>query len=161
MFTLYNPIDVSLYPMLWLKAFHLIMMVCWFAGLFYLPRLFVYHSLLRATEEPIGYERFCTMEKRLYWGITTPSAIFTLILGIGLLHMMYRSVHPLPFWLTAKLGLIGLLLVFHIYCGWLVRQFRRQQAQHSTLFYRLFNEFPVIILIATILLAVLKPMLPL
>lgn len=141
---------------LWLKALHLIAMVCWFAGLFYLPRLFVYHTEI-SPHDTASYERFCTMERRLFWGITTPSAFFTLLFGIGLLHSLHYSHSALPSWLFWKLALIGTLVIYHAYCGGLVYQFKRQANSYSSTFYRWFNEYSVIVLVGAILLAVLKP----
>lgn len=143
--------------LLWLKAFHIISMVAWFAGIFYLPRLFVYHTDIPATEL-INYERFCTMERRLFWGIMTPSAVLTLILGIGLVHMMKLSFSAPPLWLSLKLALVALLMGFHCYCGKLVANFKRRQNTRSALFYRILNESPVLILVLIVLLVVLKPL---
>lgn len=141
--------------MLWIKAFHIIAMVAWFSGIFYLPRLFVYHTDI-STNDKTHYDRFCTMERRLFWGITTPSAIVTLLLGFGLMHMMqFRA--PLPLWLALKLGLVAILVAYHCYCGIVVRRFKEGKNTHSALFYRWLNEFPVFILIGIVLLVVLKP----
>ncbi len=142
--------------MLWVKAFHIIAMVAWFAGIFYLPRLFVYHTSL-SPNEVASHERFCTMERRLFWGIMTPSAILTILLGLGLMHIMRFSFSALPWWLTLKLGLVATLVLFHMYCGLLTNKFTKNQNTHSALFYRWLNEFPVIILVGTVLLVVLKP----
>lgn len=143
--------------MLWLKAFHIIAMVAWFAGLFYLPRIFVYHADL-SLSDTTGYKRFCTMERRLFWGIMTPSAIITLLLGTGLVHMMgYSFRHP-PLWLTLKLALVVLLVIYHIYCGVILKKFTLEKNTHTSLFYRFFNEITVFILIGIVLLVVLKPM---
>lgn len=142
--------------MLWVKAFHIIAMVAWFAGLFYLPRLFVYHTEINAHDEP-GYQRFCTMERRLFWGIMTPSSLITLLLGIGLVHMMHHSFTAPPLWLGFKLALVGLLVVFHGYCGWCVKQFAHHQNRHTTSFYRKFNEIPSVLLMLIVLLVVIKP----
>lgn len=142
--------------MLWIKSFHIIAMVCWFAGLFYLPRLFVYHAELQ-NNEPEAYKRFCTMERKLYRGIMTPSLIATLVLGIGLMHSFQISWMALPNWLSLKLALVVLLVVFHLYCGSVVRQFQLGKNVHSAKFYRFFNEFPALMLIAIVLLVVLKP----
>lgn len=134
------------------KALHLIAMVCWFAGLFYLPRLFVYHA---ASEDDTSHERFCIMERKLYRGIMTPSLIATLICGACLLY-----VNPLWLkagWLHVKLTLIGFLIIYHIACGAFLKKFQSRQNQKSHVFYRWFNEAPVILLISIIFLAVLKP----
>ncbi len=142
--------------MLWLKAFHIIVMVTWFAGLFYLPRLFVYHADLPPADTE-GYHRFCIMERRLFWGIMTPSAIVTLFLGVGLVHMMGYSFSTPPLWLTLKLALVGLLVLYHIYCGILMRKFKAGHNTYSAFFYRVYNEVTVFILIGIVLLVVLKP----
>lgn len=138
--------------MLWLKAFHLIFMVTWFAGLFYLPRLFVYHAL---AEDETGVERFKIMERKLFWGIMTPGGLLTLLFGIGML-----SVYPVylsQLWMQTKLALIAILIAYHVWCGKLLLDFKHGRNRHSHVWYRWFNEFPVVILIAVILLAVLRP----
>jgi putative membrane protein len=142
--------------MLWLKSFHIIAMVAWFAGLFYLPRLFVYHADIPASDQT-GYQRFCTMERRLFWGIMTPSAIITLLLGIGLVHSFKLSFSAPPLWLNLKLGLVAALILYHIYCAMVVAKFKHQKNNHSALFYRWFNEMPALALIAIVLLVVIKP----
>jgi putative membrane protein len=139
--------------MLWVKAFHIIFMVTWFAGLFYLPRLFVYHSM--ATDNT-SIERFKIMERKLYFGITTPGAVLTLILGLILLsynpHGYMQSV-----WFHIKLSLIVLLLIYHFYLGKLFFAFKANRNQHGHRFYRIINEIPVIFLIAIVILAIVKP----
>ena len=138
---------------LWLIAFHIISMVCWFAGLFYLPRLFVYHAM---SSDTISHERFKTMESKLYYGITTPAAILTTLLGLSLLTMnpqYYRHAG----WMHAKLGLVLLLWAYHLYCGYLLKQFKIHNNQHGHIFYRWFNEIPVFFLIAIIILVIVKP----
>lgn len=142
--------------MLWVKAFHIIATIAWFGGIFYLPRLFVYHSDL-AANETASYDRFCTMERRLFWGIMTPSAIITLVLGIGLVHMMRLSFAAPPLWLSLKLGLVGLLVLYHCYCGVMVKKFKQHKNTHTSLFYRFYNEASVLILVGIVLLVVLKP----
>ncbi|MDX1757612.1 MAG: protoporphyrinogen oxidase HemJ [Marinobacter sp.] len=139
--------------MLWIKAFHLIAMVCWFAGIFYLPRLFVYHA---ACEDEPGRERFKIMERKLYRGITTPSMIATLVFG-GWLVSFNPQGYLSQGWLHAKLALIALLVVYHFYCGHLVRVFRDDRNSRSHVFYRWFNELPVLILLAVVILATVKP----
>lgn len=140
--------------MLWVKAFHIIAMVAWFAGIFYLPRLFVYHSNLERQDKT--YDLFCTMERRLFWGIMTPSALLTIVLGLGLIHMM-RYSHHFPLWLSLKLVLVLLLVIFHIYCGMILKGFKQGQNKHSALFYRWINELPVFLLFGIVLLVVIKP----
>jgi putative membrane protein len=139
---------------MWLKAWHLIFMVTWFAGLFYLPRLFVYHA---SAEDAVSVERFKVMERKLYYGITMPGGILTLGLGIWMLIDYAWAAFGHMLWLHVKLGLIALLVVYHLYCGKLVRDFKDGKNSHSHVWYRWFNEIPVIFLIAIVLLAVLKP----
>lgn len=142
--------------MLWIKSFHLITMVCWFAGLFYLPRLFVYHCDVSPAEQ-VHYKRFCTMEQKLFWGIMTPSAILTIGLGLWLVHGYGKAYFIASKWLHWKILAVIILVVYHIMCGLYIKRFKHAANQHSGLFYRWFNEFPVIILITVILLAILKP----
>ena len=97
---------------LWVKAFHIIFVVCWFAGIFYLPRLFVYHAQTRDNE---GDERFKTMERKLYWGIMVPAMVLTVITGVWLLHLAPSFAQQ--GWMYAKLGLVALLLGYHHVCG--------------------------------------------
>lgn len=141
--------------MLWLKGFHIIAMVAWFAGIFYLPRLFVYHSNLEK-EDRTTDALFATMERRLFWGIMTPSAVITVLLGLGLMHTMGYT-HYLPLWFVLKLALVALLIIFHCYCGFQLKRFQRGTNTHSALFYRWINELPVFLLIGIVLLVVLKP----
>ena len=140
--------------MLWVKAFHIIFMVTWFAGLFYLPRLFVYHA---DAKDDVSNERFKIMERKLYYGIATPGAVITIALGFWLIQQM-GTVLLSTFWLQAKLSLVFVLIIYHIYCGKLLNDFKRDNNQHSHVWYRWFNEFPVLILIATILLVELQPL---
>lgn len=139
--------------MLWVKAFHIIFMVTWFAALFYLPRLFVYHA---ETKDETGNQRFKIMERKLFYGIATPGAIITIVLGFWLIHLLGYGLLS-SFWLQAKLVLITLLVAYHIYCGKLLVDFKRDNNQHSHVWYRWFNELPVLILIAVILLVELQP----
>ncbi len=140
--------------MLWLKALHLIFMVTWFAGLFYLPRLFVYHAM---TDDKIGQDRFKIMERKLFFGIMTPGMILTLLFGIWMLVNYAWASYSQQLWLPIKLALILVLVAYHIYCGKLLFDFRKDNNQHSHVFYRWLNEVPVVMLIAVVLLAVLKP----
>ena len=137
--------------MLWLKALHLIFMVSWFAGLFYLPRLFVYHAM---SIDQTSLDRFKIMERKLFFVIMTPGMILTLGFGISLL---FVGDYLGQTWLSIKLGLIVVLVLYHLYCGKLVYDFKHDNNNHSHVFYRWFNEFPVIILVFIIILAVLRP----
>ncbi len=139
--------------MLWIKAFHIIFMVTWFAGLFYLPRLFVYHCTTRQAAER---ERFCLMERRLYV-MTHIGASGTILFGLWLLFGYWWPMPPGSGWLHAKLSLVGLLLIYHFYLGHLARQFARNDNQHDERFYRIINELPSVLLIAIVILVVVKP----
>jgi protoporphyrinogen IX oxidase len=135
------------------KSLHIIFMVTWFAGLFYLPRLFVYHSLA-APDDRIGIERFKTMERKLYNGIMTPAATLTIAFGLWL----WLGYGITGRWLYAKLALVALLIAFHIYLGMLLRDFERDRNRHSHVFYRWLNEIPALpILVAIVFLVVMKP----
>tara|TARA_B100000767_G_C19718087_1_gene515903 strand:- start:605 stop:1030 length:426 start_codon:yes stop_codon:yes gene_type:complete len=140
--------------MLWVKAFHIITVVTWFAALFYLPRLFVYHAMC---DDESGNERFKVMERKLYRGIMTPSAILTLILGVWLMSFYPLEALLQMHWLHAKLILVALLFAYHGMCGRMLRDFANNNNQRSHVYYRWFNELPVFILIAVIILAVVKP----
>ncbi len=136
--------------MLWIKSLHIIFMVTWFAALFYLPRLFVYHA---ACDDQPGNERFKVMERKLYRGIMTPSAVLTIIFGTWL----WLGYGFSGGWLYAKLALVGTLVIYHYYCGKYVTAFKNDNNQHGHVFYRWFNEFPVLILFAVVILVVVKP----
>jgi len=137
--------------MLLVKTLKKIFMVAWFAGLFYLPRLFVYHA--QATDA-IGIERFKVMERRLYNGIMTPSMVLTLVFGTWL--WLGYGFHG--GWLHAKLTLVAILIVFHVYLGKLVRDFAEDRNAHGDRFYRWINEIPALpILVLVVWLVVAKP----
>lgn len=137
-------------PMLWLKAFHIIFMVTWFAGLFYLPRLYVYHAM---SEDEVSQARFKVMERKLYYGIMAPGAVLTLLFGFAMLYYY----HPNAAWLHWKLFLVALLCVYHGMCGKYRKDFLYNRNRHTHVFYRYFNEIPVFFLLAIVLLVVLKP----
>jgi len=137
----------------WVKAFHVIFMVTWFAGLFYLPRLYVYHA---RADDATSIERFKIMERKLYFGIMTPGMVLTLISGGWLLTTVW-SAYSGDLWLSLKLFLVLLLVVYHFYCGKLYTAFKLDNNQHSHIFYRWLNEIPVLGLIAMIILVVVKP----
>ena len=139
--------------MLWIKAFHVIAVICWFAGLFYLPRLFVYHA--QATDS-LSRERFVIMERKLYRGIMWPSMVLTVLLGLWMLGPnwpYYRSQG----WLHAKLGLVLLLIAYHFACGHFRLAFAQDRNTRSHVFYRVFNELPVLALIAIVILVIVRP----
>jgi putative membrane protein len=141
--------------MLWLKAFHIIFMVTWFAALFYLPRLFVYHAQLEPDDER-GHARFCTMERKLFRGIMTPGAILTVLTGLALI-VGYGAATAQWGWLHAKLVLVALLIAYHVGCGFLVRDFARGANRRGHVWFRWFNEAPTLLLIAIVVLAVVRP----
>jgi putative membrane protein len=138
--------------MLWVKSFHIIFMVTWFAGLFYLPRLFVYHA---AAQDRPSLERFKLMERKLFWGIMTPGAVLTIGFGVWLWLGWFRGTEGS--WLHAKIALVALLAGYHLWCWRLMRDFAAERNARSHVWYRWFNEFPVLVLFATVLLVVFKP----
>lgn len=140
--------------MLWIKSFHVIFMTTWFAGLFYLPRLFVYHAM---SEDEISNERFKIMERKLFYGIMTPGGLLTIIFGLILLNGYAWEAFGQTIWLHAKLTLVGVLVVYHIYCGKLLKDFKLDRNQKSHVYYRWFNEFPVLLLIAIVILVIVRP----
>ncbi len=140
--------------MLWIKAFHIIFMVTWFAGLFYLPRLFVYHAM---SEDAISDQRFKIMERKLFYGIMTPGAVLTVLCGAWLLADYAWAAYAHSGWLHAKLMLVLLLVAYHVYCGRLLQAFKNGANRHSHRFYRWVNEIPVLFLVAIVILAVTKP----
>jgi putative membrane protein len=136
--------------MLWVKALHIVFVVTWFAGLFYLPRLFVYHAMAQDT---VSRERFKVMERKLFWGIMTPSGALTLVFGTWLwLGWGFSGV-----WLQAKLALVAALIAYHLWCAKLMLDFRAERNTRSHVWLRWFNEFPVLVLFAVVFLVVLKP----
>ena len=139
--------------MLVVKSLHIIFMVTWFAGLFYLPRLFVYHALA-GPDDRIGIDRFKTMERKLYHGIMTPGAVLTIVFGLWL----WLGYGITGGWLYAKLALVALLIAFHIYLATLMRDFAHGRSRHGHVFYRWLNEIPALpILVAIVFLVVTKP----
>lgn len=136
----------------WLKAFHIIFMVAWFAGIFYLPRLFVYHA--ESNDQTIQAQ-LCIMERRLLYFIT-PFALLTLLFGLMMTYAI-ASVSNIPAWLHAKFLLVAVLYAYHAYCFRLLRLFRQGRNRRSGKWFRVFNEAPVLLLFAVVLLAVIKP----
>jgi putative membrane protein len=139
--------------MLWLKAFHIIAVVTWFAALFYLPRLFVYHAM---AEDQISKDRFKIMERKLYRGIMTPSMVIVIALGIWMFSLnsaYYFSQN----WMLAKLALVALLVSYHFMCGSLLKKFKQEINDKGHVFYRWFNEVPVLFLVAITILVVVRP----
>jgi putative membrane protein len=135
--------------MLWVKAFHIIFMVTWFAGLFYLPRLFVYHAMGGDAD---SMQRFQLMERKLF-GIMTIGAVCTVVFGAWL----WLGYGFSGRWLDLKLVLVALLIAYHIYLGIIVRDFRENRNRHGHRFFRWLNEIPAVILIAIVILVVVKP----
>jgi putative membrane protein len=137
--------------MLWLKAFHIVFVVTWFAGLFYLPRLFVYHAVATDT---VSLERFAIMERRLF-GIMTFGASLAIVFGVS---MIVAAPSYLHFgWLHVKLTLVAALIGYHIWCRSLMTALREGRNTRSQRWYRLFNEVPALLLIGIVILAVIKP----
>lgn len=137
--------------MLWFKAFHIVGMVTWFAGMFYLPRLFVYHAT--TTDSP-GIERFKIMERRLFKMMSVGAAL-TFIFGIATLVMVPAFLQM--GWMHAKLTLVAGLIVYHHWCGRLVRDFQHDRNLRSERWYRIFNEVPGLFLVGIVILVVVKP----
>jgi len=138
---------------LWFKAFHVFFMVAWFAGIFYLPRLFVYHA---ENKDENTSETFKVMERRLLYFVT-PFAIFTLVFGVLLIGQYGMDWFRQAGWLHTKLVLVTVLYLYHGYCFKLLADFKHNRNTKSPRFYRVFNEVPVLILLAIIVLAVVKP----
>ena len=137
---------------LWIKALHFIAVICWFAALFYLPGLFVYHAM---SEDEPSKARFIIMERKLYRGIMTPSMILTVVLGLWLLQLNPGWLQM--GWMHAKLALVTLLIAYHFMCGKQLKRFARGENRRSHVFYRWFNEVPVLFLIVIVILVVVKP----
>jgi len=139
--------------MLWLKALHVVFVVTWFAGLFYLPRLFVYHAQA-APDDRIGIERFKLMERKLYFGIMAPGAILTVVFGMW----MWLGYGVTGAWLHAKVTFVLVLIAFHVYLGFLLGDFARDRNRHGHVFYRWLNEIPALpLLVVIVCLVVAKP----
>ena len=139
--------------MLVIKAFHIITLVAWFAGLFYLPRLFVYHA---DTKDLISLDRFKVMERRLYYGITWPAAVVTSLLGFWLIS--YNPGYYLKSgWMHAKFSLVFLLWAYHLLCGHYLKLFSEDKNKKSARFFRFYNEMPTLLLVGIVLLVVVKP----
>jgi putative membrane protein len=132
--------------MVWIKACHLIAMVAWFAGLFYLPRLFVYHA--QASDE-ISLARFKVMERRLYYGIMWPAALMTTGFGLSLLSVNWVYYLHAP-WMHIKLGLVLLLWGYHLSCGYYLKRFRQDNNKRGAVFFRVWNEVPTVLLIGIV-----------
>lgn len=139
--------------MLWVKAFHIVFMVTWFAGLFYLPRLFVYHA--DCTDGP-GHARFRIMETRLFI-LMTLGALLTAVFGFWLLFEYAWAAWGDAWWLHAKLAAVAMLAVYHTWCWFLMRALAAGRNRHSARWLKWFNEVPTVLLVVIVALAVLKP----
>ena len=137
--------------MLWLKAFHIIFVVCWFAGLFYLPRIFVYYA---ASEHIVVRAQLAVMARRLY-RFVTPFMVIAIALGLTMLYLTPAYLDSR--WMQLKLGGVALLVIYHLFCGRYVRAINDNRNRHKHTFYRFFNEIPVLFLFAIVILAVVKP----
>ncbi|MDP8568942.1 CopD family protein [Methylophilus aquaticus] len=135
--------------MYWIKALHIVFVISWFAGLFYLPRIFVN---LAMEQEPAAYARLILMAQKLF-RFMLPLAVLALIFGIWL----WQGYGISGGWMHAKLTLVALLVAYHHYCGRLLKQFIAGQNRHSHIWYRWFNEVPVLVLFAVVILVVVKP----
>lgn len=139
--------------MLWLKALHIIAVITWFAALFYLPRLFVYHAM---SEDTVSRERFKIMERKLYRGIMTPSMIATLGFGIWMVALQ-PAFYLSQGWMHAKLTLVLALVAYHGLCGRHLRAFDEERNTRSHVYFRVFNELPVLALVGIVILVVVRP----
>ncbi|MFC3094563.1 TIGR00701 family protein [Alteromonas sediminis] len=139
--------------LLWLKALHLFFMLAWMAGLFYLPRLFVYHA---STDNQAVKDAYKVMERRLFWFVS-PFALLTLLFGLALIHMYGIHWFKASGWLHMKLLLLVLIYAYYFYLYFLMKDFAADTNKHSSKFYRILNEAPVLIILAIVILAVVKP----
>ena len=141
--------------MRWVLACHIIAVIAWFAGLFYLPRLYVYHCQALEEKDKIGSNRFKIMEHKLFWYIMTPAGLLATAMGVWLIILKPNLLDQT--WFQIKLVLAGLLWVFHFSCGYCLQQFKRDQNRHKEKFYRFYNEIPTLILISVVILASVQP----
>ncbi len=138
--------------MLWIKSFHIFFVICWFAGLFYLPRLFVWHAM---TEDEAGRERFKVMERKLYRGIMNPCMVLTLVFGAWMIFL--NPGYLQAGWMHAKIALVVLVVIYHHLCLHHMKRFREDRNTHSHVYFRWFNEAPTVVLLLIIILVVVKP----
>jgi len=139
--------------MLWILAFHVIFVICWFAGLFYLPRLYVYHAM---SSDQTSIDRFKIMERKLFWGIMTPSGVLATLFGLWYFGANWMAYMQQP-WMHFKLLFVALLWAYHLTCWKFLQDFKHDRKRYSDRFYRLFNEIPVLLLIVIVILVVVKP----
>ena len=137
----------------WIVSLHIIFMVMWFAGLFYLPRLFVYHA---ACDDSPGDERFKVMERKLYI-ITNIGFYGTLVFGLILVFSYAWNAYYTSGWFWIKAAMVAVLIAYHFYCGHLVKVFRDGKNTRSHKFYRMINEIPVLPLVVVVYLVIAKP----
>ena len=137
--------------MQWWLVLHIISFICWYAGLFYCPRLFVYHSIKSSEKSPMPFH---TMERRLYKGIMMPSMVTTLVSGTALIYLIW----PISgYWIWIKLFCIVILLIFHFSCGYYIKQLKDGNCKRSSVFFRFYNEIPTILLIVIVIMAIIQP----
>jgi len=137
----------------WVLAFHLIAVICWFAALFYLPRLFVYHAM---SDDQISIERFKVMERKLYRGIANPSMIATILLGLWLVWMAPQAYIG-QIWFHLKIALVVLLVIYHHLCLMHMKKLANGQSDKTHIYFRVFNEVPVLFLVLIVILVIVKP----
>ncbi len=143
--------------LLWLKAFHVVAVVAWFAGIFYLPRLFVYHTMALEEGDTRGVARFKLMERKLYNGIIKPAGGMTIILGVAMVYVYGLTFLKTSHWLHAKLLCVALLIGYQIWLASFMTAFARDQNTRSQRFFRIINELPVLLLVAIVVLVIVKP----
>lgn len=144
---------------LWFKALHVVGFVSWFAGLFYIVRLFIYHVESADKPEPertILHRQFMLMERRLWFAITIPAMVITFLFGAGLAHYVVRAAGALPPWLAVKLGFVLVLFAYHLSCGAIRRQLAEGRCRWTSGRLRLWNEGATLLLVAIVMLAVFK-----
>jgi protoporphyrinogen IX oxidase len=146
---------------LWFKSFHIVAFVAWFAGLFYLPRLFVYH--VEANEQPeavrvILKKQYALMERRLYSIIMTPAMVVTIAMAIGMVSLAPDLLHQT--WLQVKLSLVAILVAYHVYCQRIMRQLEAGETPFTAQQFRWLNEFPTFLLVVVVMLAIFKNDIP-
>lgn len=139
----------------WLKVAHILAFVSWMAGLFYLPRLFVYHTRLAPNVD--AYRMFCEMERKLLVIIMRPAAIATWLFGLGMAADIFAAGGGVPLWLGLKTALVGALTVFHFFCHRHAAAFEGGKPLQTERFYRFFNEAPTLLLLGIVILVVFKP----
>lgn len=136
----------------WVLAFHIIAVICWFAALFYLPRLFVYHAM---SEDEISIERFKVMQRKLYRGIANPSMIATIIFGLWLVTLVPAYLNEI--WFQLKAGLVLLLIGYHHMCLSHMKRLAEDRNDKTHVYFRVFNEVPVLFLVGIVILVIVKP----